>query len=83
MQIGKKSSIGRMGNLILGENDPTPLQLKLNDVAETIGTYGTIAAISIVCILFAKFAWTKFHEDNVSLSVHYDEIIGYILIGVI
>mgnify|MGYP000852553532 CR=1 FL=1 len=79
LQVGKKSSLGRMGDLILGENDPTPLQIKLNDVAEAIGKYGTVAAISIVGVLFAKFFLARLL--NPTAEIHYSELINYILIG--
>lgn len=81
LQVGKKSSLGRMGDLILGDNDPTPLQLKLNDVAESIGKYGTIAAISIVAVLFAKFFIARLTHSSFDPSIHYSELISYLLIG--
>lgn len=71
-----------MGDLILGENDPTPLQLKLNDVAEAIGKYGTIAAISIVAVLLLKFVVARYAHSGFDPAVHYSELINYVLIGV-
>lgn len=82
LQVGKKSSLGRMGDLILGENDPTPLQMKLNDVAEAIGTFGTVAAISIVVILFFKFFLARMTHSSFDPAIHWSELINYLLIGV-
>lgn len=81
LQVGKNSVSGKMSELILGDNDSTPLQDKLSDVADAIGKFGTIAAIAIVIVLFIKFGIAKVSSDD-SDSVRWTELINYILIGV-
>ena len=82
LQVGKNTTVGRMKDLLLGDSDPTPLQNKLNEVAETIGKFGTIAAVAIVGVLLIKFVLARLAEGTFNSKIHFRELINYILIGV-
>lgn len=82
LQIGNSSVMGKMKDIILGENDPTPLQEKLGVVAENIGKIGTIAAIGIVLVLYIKFAIEKTFVTGWDAGSDYSELIDYLIIGV-
>ncbi len=63
---------------MIGDSDPTPLQLKLTVIAKKIGIFSTIAAVSIVVVLSIKFIITKIADPSTS----YTELIKYVIIGV-
>lgn len=82
LQVGKNSIMGKMSDLILGDNDSTPLQDKLDSVASNIGKFGTFAAVAIVVVLFIKFLIGRIKEGYFDPKVHWSELISYVLIGV-
>jgi magnesium-transporting ATPase (P-type) len=54
--VGKLSAIGKIQNLLGNDEDiPTPLQLKLETIAEDIGKFGLISAIFILVVLMIRW----------------------------
>ena len=80
--MGRKSAVGKMNQLVLGEEDPTPLQDKLKIVAENIGKYGSIAAGGIVFILFIKSIIGNLTNKTFDAGHFVSELLGHVLIGV-
>lgn len=54
--VGKYSALGKIQALLgVQEETSTPLQMKLEKIAEDIGKFGLISAIVIVVILLIRF----------------------------
>ena len=57
MVVGDQSCLGKIRALLDQEEaEPTPLQMKLEKIAEDIGKFGLISAVVILCILLIRFA---------------------------
>jgi magnesium-transporting ATPase (P-type) len=55
--VGENSCLGKIRALLnQDDSDVTPLQMKLEKIAEDIGKFGLYSAISIVLILLIRFA---------------------------
>ncbi|EPT01645.1 hypothetical protein FOMPIDRAFT_1023144, partial [Fomitopsis schrenkii] len=53
--VGPKSFNGRIMMALRGETEDTPLQLKLNNLAELIATLGSIAGLALFVALMIRF----------------------------
>lgn len=49
--VGEDTQVGKLKMQLLIEQPPTPLQLKLEGVAESIGKIGLLAAVMTVAVL--------------------------------
>lgn len=58
--VGKNSSIGQIEEHLKGEDELTPLQLKLEKIARDIGIFGFIAA----CLIFLVLAIRLIIEES-------------------
>lgn len=57
MVVGDQSCLGKIRVLLNQEEaEPTPLQMKLETIAEDIGKFGLYSAIIIVVALLIRFA---------------------------
>lgn len=55
--VGESSCLGKIRALLnQDDSDVTPLQMKLEKIAEDIGKFGLYSAVSIVLILLIRFA---------------------------
>ena len=64
INVGRNSAIGKIQEIMTsGEEELTPLQLKLERVARDIGYFGLIAAGLILIILFIRFIIDGSKED--------------------
>lgn len=61
---GINSAYGKTMMSLREDNDPTPLQVKLNALAETIAKLGGAAALLLFVILFIKFLAELPHNDR-------------------
>lgn len=89
LRVGENTVQGEMKKLGLSENEATPLQVKLESVAEDIGKLGTLVAIltflALVIRLFIRFG-TEEDEigywDKVFEMETLKELISFFMIGV-
>jgi magnesium-transporting ATPase (P-type) len=55
--VGDQSCIGKVKSLLVeSEPSPTPLQMKLESLAQDIGKFGLYSAILIVVVMLIRFA---------------------------
>lgn len=84
--VGKNSYYGKLKMKIQQEQDETPLQIKLSDLAEKVGQVGMVSAAATFLAMFIHyiydcFAEGSFVESFVSVeTIH--EIIEYFIIAV-
>lgn len=66
LAVGKNSTKGKLQQVVLNEGDKeeskTPLELKLEDVAEDIGKFGMYAAVFTLIALLSKYLFSKYTE---------------------
>jgi magnesium-transporting ATPase (P-type) len=84
--VGEDSSQGKiMKKLEEKEDDQTPLQRKLEAIANDIGIMGTIAAALTVAVLFARFFIEQseigFDWEN-NFGTYLNWWFGYLIIGI-
>lgn len=82
LQVGPHTAMGKINQIVLGDEDPTPLQDKLKAVAENIGKFGSLAAVGIVVILMAKSMYDNYRNPDFALGPFASELLNYVLIGV-
>ncbi|KRX11210.1 P-type ATPase, cytoplasmic domain N [Pseudocohnilembus persalinus] len=81
--VGKKSSLGKIKDLLESNDDQeTPLQQKLNKIAEDIGTFGLYSSIAIVLVLLVRFTIERIYEGTFDTGEHIAEILDYFIIGI-
>lgn len=84
--VGKNSYYGKLKMKIQQDQDETPLQIKLSDLAEKVGQVGMVSAAATFLAMFIHyiydcFAEGSFVENFVSVeTIH--EIIEYFIIAV-
>lgn len=54
INVGKNSSIGKIKEILVSEDELTPLQMKLEKIARDIGIFGLVAAIIIFLVLMIR-----------------------------
>jgi magnesium-transporting ATPase (P-type) len=59
----------------------TPLQMKLEDIAQDIGKFGFISAIVIVIVLVIRFSTERVISNHWE-SKHLKELLNYFIIGI-
>lgn len=88
INVGANSSMGKLQQLITsGEEELTPLQLKLEKIAREVGTLGLYSAITIFCVLVMK--WTYYNSlqgglgwQTKSFIVIIYELLEFFMMGV-
>ena len=80
--VGKDSCEGRIGEILNADNETTtPLQNKLEAIAQDIGKFGLISAVVIVGILLIRFAIERGINGSIE-SKHLTDILNYFIIGI-
>lgn len=82
--VGSHSSIGKIQDLVDGETDPTPLQLKLEKIARDIGIFGLISAILLFTALLIRFLIENSINgwDQKKSIVHIKKVLDHFLIAI-
>ncbi len=77
INVGKNSSIGKIQEILTsGEEELTPLQLKLEKIARDIGIFGLVSAILIFLVLVIRLIIDGIRDD-------WDEDIGDYIVDVL
>lgn len=80
---GDKSIIGKIKAILKQEDESmTPLQQKLEHIANDIGNMGLVSAIVIVLVLLIRFAIERGNENEWDHSTHWAEMIKFLIIGI-
>lgn len=80
---GDKSIIGKIKAILKQEDESmTPLQQKLEHIANDIGNMGLVSAIVIVLVLMIRFAIERGTENEWDHSHHWAEMIKFLIIGI-
>lgn len=78
LAVGKNSTKGKLQQVVLNEGNKdeskTPLELKLEDVAEDIGKFGMYAAVFTLIALIAKYFFSKYQEYQFHLKILQEHI---------
>jgi Ca2+-transporting ATPase len=84
LQVGVNSMVGNIA-MLLGSNEmePTPLQIRLSDLADLMAQYATKAAIFTFIILFTILIYKTGSGDQCLLCLDFfQEIIEIIMITI-
>ena len=80
--VGEISCLGKIRAILAQDEDgPTPLQNKLEKIAEDIGKFGLYSAILILLVLFIRFGIEKGIERKWDNSKDIMEIIEYLILA--
>eukprot|EP00744_Colponema_vietnamica_P000450 GILI01000815.1.p2 GENE.GILI01000815.1~~GILI01000815.1.p2 ORF type:complete len:1124 (+),score=399.86 GILI01000815.1:165-3536(+) len=82
--VGSFTYIGKTVELAEQDEEATPLQLKLERIAQDVGKIGLVCAIIVVVVLYIRFA-VQMGECNNSCfnrNEHPKELVRYLIIGV-
>ena len=83
MVVGDQSCIGKVKSLLVeSEPTPTPLQLKLETLAQDIGKFGLYSAVVIVLVLLIRFGIEKGISQKWDTSKDVVEILNYFILGI-
>jgi len=84
LNVGKNGAIGMIEELCEdSEGEATPLQMKLETIAENIGTFGLVSAIFTVAFMFIRFGIDLSRSSTGwDAERHPGELVGYVIIGV-
>lgn len=66
--VGENSQMGRLRKNMQEESPPTPLQMKLESIAEDIGGLGIVAAILTIIALMIHLTVECVHGEKVFMS---------------
>ncbi len=81
--VGDCSCIGKIRALLAQEEtEGTPLQMKLEKIAEDIGKFGLISAILIVIVLLVRFAIEKGISRQWNTGQDLSEILNYFILAI-
>ena len=81
--VGEQSCLGKIQALLGNtEGEATPLQMKLEAIAEDIGKFGLYSSITIVTILLVRFAIEKGISRTWETSVDLVELLNYFILGI-
>lgn len=80
--VGPQSTQGKIDEILKSqEENKSPLQEKLETIADDIGLFGLYSAILIVLLLLARFTAERIIEQSFTSS-HVVEIIKFFIIGI-
>jgi len=84
INVGKNSSIGKIQEILTsGEEELTPLQMKLEKIARDIGFFGLAASVIIFIILLIRMLVEGGQEDwKKGSSFYLKEVLSYFLIAI-
>ena len=84
INVGKNSSIGKIQEIMTsGEDELTPLQLKLEKIARDIGYFGLISAVIIFIVLIIRLIIDGVRDDWSHEGIFYArEILEFFLISI-
>lgn len=82
--VGDRSSIGKIQKLVEGDNEPTPLQMKLEKIARDIGLFGLASAIIVFTILLIIFLVKGFKDKwSDPEKINYvNKVLDYFMIAI-
>lgn len=82
--VGPESCLGKIrGILEKDEDDETPLQQKLEVIAEDIGKFGLYSAIFIIVVLLIRFTIIKITIEPWNTDLDVVKILNYFIIGIV
>lgn len=84
--VGRNSYYGKLKLKIQQDQDETPLQIKLTDLAEQVGNVGMVSAAATFIAMFVHYIYDCFQEENfvdtfMSMGT-LEEIVEYFIIAV-
>lgn len=80
--VGELSCLGKIRSVLAQDEDgPTPLQNKLEKIAEDIGKFGLYSAILILIALLIRFGIEKGIEKNWDTSHDVMQLIEYFILA--
>lgn len=83
LAVGKLSAIGKIQNILSNEDDnPTPLQQKLEHIAEDIGKFGLLSAIIIFLVLIIRLIVDEQRKVSGWGDTVGGEIVRYLIISI-
>ena len=83
MVVGDLSCVGKISAILRTEEaEITPLQEKLEAIAQDIGKFGLISAVLIVFVLILRLAIERIIDNDWDHKEHWSEILNAIIIGV-
>lgn len=82
--VGEMSSIGKIQKLVEGDNEPTPLQMKLEKIARDIGLFGLVSAIIVFTVLLIIFLVKGFKDkwSETDKIIYVNKILDYFMIAI-
>lgn len=67
LMVGEMSCLGMIEAKLIKEEEKTPLQVKLEEIAGDIGKLGTVFAMLTVTVLLLRFLWEGLTSRNIDL----------------
>lgn len=81
--VGKLSAMGKIQNLLAAqEQAATPLQMKLEKIAEDIGKFGLVSAIFILLVLIIRMIVTESMKDEAWSGDYWGDLVSYLILAV-
>ncbi|EGR33929.1 hypothetical protein IMG5_030810 [Ichthyophthirius multifiliis] len=81
--VGPNSTQGKIDEILLTQDDSkSPLQEKLETIADHIGQFGLYSAIAILIILLIRFTIERIEQNNWDHSKHWMELITFFILGI-
>ena len=82
MVVGDSSCLGKIREVLAKDEDgPTPLQNKLEQIAEDIGKFGLYSAIIILVILLIRFGIEKGIEKHWDPTKDFAELLHFFILA--
>lgn len=79
--VGERSAIGKIREKIMKKPEPSPLQMKLEAIAEDIGKVGFYVAILTVAVMLIRFFITRFVNGGWT-GTDASTCLSFIMIGI-
>lgn len=81
--VGDSSCLGKIKALMRNdEKTQTPLEVKLEKIAEDIGLFGLYSSIAIVVVMLIRFTIERIYEDEFKAKEHIGEMLNFFIIGI-
>jgi len=81
--VGKNSTIGQIEEHLKGEDEMTPLQMKLEKIARDIGIFGFIAAVLIFLVLSIRLIVEESQDGwDEDAGEYFKKFLDYLLIAI-
>ncbi len=82
MVVGKDSCVGKIRALVQTNNEQTPLQEKLDVIAQDIGRFGFWSAVVTFSILLIRFLLDRVYTNTLLNFSLYTQLIHYLIIAI-